>query len=722
MSTTRAVPRAVSGSCEDLDALACAYGIEPAFIDARGERRETPAHTKRALLRAMGVCAETGEDVRRARTALDASAWESTLPPAVVAVARPIDIPIVLPASTTRVPWRVALETGAQRSGTAVFGELPLLATGPAGLQRRRLSIGVRLELGYHRLTLDGADGASRLIVAPESCWLPQTIVDGEHLNGIALQLYLLRSARNWGIGDYGDLRHFVELAARCGADIVGLNPLHALFDQPGEASPYAPASRLLLNVLNIDVEAIPEFATSAAAAQQRAGARFSASLAACRAAHLVDYAGVAALKFDQLRLLFETFAAEADDERRAAFAQFRAAATPALERTTIFMALHEHVSPRGERFSDWRDWPARFRDPDSPAVAQFAREHAHDVAFVAWLQWVADTQLAAAAAAAAPMRIGLYRDLAVGSAPAGAETWSSGGAVVDGARIGAPPDIHNPQGQNWDLPPFDPHALRAEGYAGFIELVRANMRHAGALRIDHVMALQHAYWIPAGVAASEGAYVGYPIDDLVGILALESRRARCMIVGEDLGTVPEGFRERMRAANVLSYRVLFFERGADGAFVAPTQYPRAAVAVLGNHDLPTLQAWWSGADVRLRRGLGLLDDEVADLLLRARAGDRDAFVAALRAAGVLNSGTPDAQQFFAAAHAFLARTSAALAVAQLDDVTAETDPVNVPTTSDERPNWRRRFALTLEELESEPRLHMLFDIFRDAGRVHGFG
>ena len=416
--------------------------------------------------------------------------------------------------------------------------------------------------------------------------------------------------------------------------------------------------------------------------------------------------------------MLFETFAADADDARRAAFAQFRAAATPAFERTYVFMALQEHFSSRGERFIGWHEWPAEFRDPQSPAVARFAREHADDVAFVAWLQWVADAQLAAAAAAAGPMRIGLYRDLAVGAAPAGAETWCGGRAVVESARIGAPPDIHNPHGQNWNLPPFHPQALRADGYTGFIELVRANMRHAGALRIDHVMALQHAYWIPAGATAAEGAYVRYPIDDLIGILALESRRARCMVVGEDLGTVPEGFRERMRAADVLSYRVLFFERAADGAFIAPADYPRAAIAVLGSHDLPTLQAWWSGADVRLRCELGLLDDAAARALLRARAGDRDAFFAALRAAGELDSDTPDAQRLYTAAHAFLARTSSALAVAQLDDVTSEIDPVNVPTTSDERPNWRRRFALTLEELAAEPRLHALFDIFRAAGRV----
>jgi glycogen operon protein len=234
------------------------------------------------------------------------------------------------------------------------------------------------------------------------------------------------------------------------------------------------------------------------------------------------------------------------------------------LQRSCVFQAIREHLTRTDPALTAWRTWPAELRDANGPAVEQFAGAHAERVTFRAWLQWLADTQLGAAARAAreAGMAIGLYRDLAVGADRDGAETWSNPHAVVSGAQVGAPPDIHNPAGQDWGLPPFNPRALREEGYRSFIELVRANMRHAGGLRIDHVMALQHLYWVPRGSTPADGAYVAYPLDDLVGILALESRRHQCLVVGEDLGTVPEGFRERMAAANILSYRVLFTARG----------------------------------------------------------------------------------------------------------------------------------------------------------------
>jgi 4-alpha-glucanotransferase len=361
------------------------------------------------------------------------------------------------------------------------------------------------------------------VIVTPGQCWLPESLRAGERLAGLSAALYLLRSDENWGIGDFTDLRGLVELAAERGADVIGLNPLHENFlDDPEQASPYSPASRLVLNPLNIDVTAIPEFARSAAAQALLAQPEFAARLAACRTAPLVDYSGVAALKLAMLRLVYAEFRATGAPARQAEFARARAGRSAEVERTFVFLALREHFARAG-RAAAWQQWPAAYRDPGSAAVASFAREHADEVSFMAWLEWVADEQLAAAARAATPMRVGLYRDLAVGADPAGAETWLGARAVVASARIGAPPDIHNPAGQNWGLPPFHPQHLRAQAYRSFIELVRANMRHAGGLRIDHVMALQHAYCIPDGAAPAHGAYLEYPLDDLLGILALES-------------------------------------------------------------------------------------------------------------------------------------------------------------------------------------------------------
>jgi 4-alpha-glucanotransferase len=300
-------------------------------------------------------------------------------------------------------------------------------------------------------------------------------------------------------------------------------------------------------------------------------------------------------------------------------------------------------------------------------------------------------------------MEIGLYRDLAVGCDRSGAETWANPKAFLGGAHVGAPPDIFNPAGQDWGLPPFHPNALREEGYGSFVELIRANMRHAGGLRIDHVMGLQHLYCIPEGCSPAEGAYVGYPIDDLLGILALESQRHRCLVVGEDLGTVPEGFREKMGAANILSYRVLFFEQDWDhGGFVAPQNYPRNALAVAGSHDLPTLLGWWEGRDIDQKERLGLYPTNEARSQRQRREQDRESILRAFRSEGLLNGNEHiSPEQFAIAAHEFLARSGSALVLPQLDDLLGEADQVNVPATSFENPNWRRRYQLALEEIAS---------------------
>ena len=310
------------------------------------------------------------------------------------------------------------------------------------------------------------------------------------------------------------------------------------------------------------------------------------------------------------------------------------------MRRNCLFLALREHFAGRDPDQADWHAWPEPYRDPASPAVRRFADENRERLEFFAWLQWIADDQLGAAAAAARErgMAVGLYRDLAVGADRAGAETWVNEAAVVSGAQVGAPPDIFNPAGQDWGLPPFHPRALREEAYRSFVELVRANMRHAGGLRIDHVMGLQHLYWVPQGRKPPEGAYVRYPLDDLVGILALESHRHRCLVVGEDLGTVPEGFRERMAEANILSYRVLFFEQDIEtGAFDPPQAYPPLALAVVGSHDLPTLRGWWEGRDLDLKERLGLFPDaDEARRQRETRERDKRQLVTALRREGLL--------------------------------------------------------------------------------------
>lgn len=700
-----------------LATLAARNGIEPSFRDALGKTLETSPETQRALLAAMGVAADDEAEAEAALEAFDRAEWERPLPPVRVAYSDPgpVTVDLTLPADTNEVSWRVVLEYGGEIKGRASFADLALIETRELGgrrLERRRVAL-AEIPWGYHHMSVQPGDSATALIVTPGKCWLPESIAQGQRLWGVAAQLYLLRSAGNWGIGDYSDLRRLVELLAARGADVVGLNPLHAMFlDAPEHASPYSPASRLLLNVLNIDVAELPELTDCAEAQALIASPEFQERLAACRGAALLDYAGVAGLKLPVLRVLFASCRSATGARRWQAFEAFRRDQGEIFERGCVFLALREHFAGRDQSQADWHAWPEEYRDPSSAAVGCFAEDHAELVDFHAWLQWLADTQLAVAAEAAKGMEVGLYRDLAVGADRSGAETWSSGATVVADAQVGAPPDIYNPAGQDWGLPPFHPLALRDEAYRSFIELVRANMRHAGGLRIDHVMALQHLYWVPGGGSPRDGAYVSYPMDDLVGILALESQRRRCLVVGEDLGTVPEGFRERMAAACILSYRVLFFEKDENG-FLPPDRYPELALAVAGSHDLPTLRGWWEAGDIDLKERLQLYPTADGAVSARQeRARDQEQLLVALRAEGLLpKAGNVDVEALIRAAHAYLSRSKSALAIAQIDDITGEADPVNVPATSHEHPNWRRRLSLTVEELSTHPRLDALSGI-----------
>jgi 4-alpha-glucanotransferase len=694
-----------------LDTLAERMGIEPEYYDVRGQLIRATPETKRLLLAAMGVPVEDDAAAEAALRAQELAEWREPLP--LVAVLREGTedaIELRLPAGTRAITWRIVLEDGGARHGEADFAELAQVTATEIERQqveRRRLRLPEGLPPGYHRLSIEPGGATATLIVTPGRCWLPEKLAAGGRLWGLTVQLYTLRSESDWGIGDYGDLRGLVEIAAARGAAVVGLNPLHALFpDNPEAASPYSPASRLLLNILNIDVTALPELIDAPEARALLQSDAFRARIAEARGKPLVDYSAVTALKMEALERVFAAFRASAGPARREAFAAFRAERGETLARSCLFLALRAHFAASGPERSDWRAWPEPFRDPASPEVRRFAEEHADRVEFQTWLQWVADSQLGAAAetAVARGMPVGLYRDLAVGADSAGAETWSNAKAVVTGVQVGAPRDIFNPAGQDWGLPPFHPRALRAEAYRSFVELVRANMRHAGGLRIDHVMGLLHLFCIPAGKKPVDGAYIAYPIDDLVGILALESQRNRCLVVGEDLGTVPEGFRERMAAANILSYRILFFEQEADGRFLPPDSYPATAMAVLGSHDLPTLRGWWEGRDIDLKERYGLLPTPEEIRWQRdTRDRDKARLLEALRGAGLLEDGQPDIAALLRAAHAFLARSSSMLAVAQLDDMVDEGDQVNVPSTSWEHPNWRRKLSVPLEEMPDHP-------------------
>lgn len=702
-----------------LDELARRCGIQESALDARGNQHITTPEMKRALLEAMRLDVSDDASTQAALEKLEAREWDRALPPVLVVYSEgaPINVPVTLPADTENVQWTLTAEDGTETSGAARFSDMKRLGSrnhNGLKLKRRSLVLPDEVPWGYHQFCLaDSGEEPTKLIVSPGKCWLPDPC-DG-HFWGLAVQLYLLRSKHNWGIGDFTDLRELVTLAKGRGADCIGLNPLHAMFlDRPADASPYSPSDRVLLNVLNIDVEAVPEFAQSEAAQKFIASSDFQQRLQAGRDSALVDYDTAAELKLQILRLLFATFEAQQDPARMEAFDAFHNERRELLDRACLFQALREYFTSKDSALCDCHDWPEEYRTSQSPAVEEFAQQRAEFVRFHLWLQWIADTQLGAAAEAAKGMAIGLYRDLAVGAHPSGAEVWSHPETLVSGASVGAPPDIWNPAGQNWGLPPLHPQAAREHGYQGFIELVRANMRYAGALRIDHAMALQRLYWIPKGKEPKDGAYVQYPTDDLIGILALESHRNRCMVIGEDLGTVPAGFCESMAKANILSYRVLFFERDKDG-FFSPDKYPYLALSVASNHDLPTLRGWWQDLDLDLKQELNLFP-EGPETARKEREADREFLLQTMRQAGLLDDKQDiSVDEFCDAAHCFLAATDCLLTLVQIDDITEEADQVNVPSTSGEHPNWRRRLSLTLEELAADPRFDSVVKSMSDA-------
>lgn len=535
------------------------------------------------------------------------------------------------------------------------------------------------------------------------ACHLPDWLLERPAW-GLSAQLYELRSRRNWGIGDFADLAELCRIGAAAGADFVGINPLHSLFlADPQRCSPFSPSSRLFLNPLYLAVDRLPGF---------RPDMVDDAEMERLRALPAVDYGGVRELKVAALRAVWRAWQDEAGlAGELAAFRRFVAQRGEALRRHALFDALSEHFAGTGEG-AGWRGWPAAFREAGSQEVEAFAVSHRDAVNFHAWLQFVADRQLAEAAEAAraAGMRIGLYLDFAVGEAPDGSASWSDPDLAMVGLSIGAPPDVFTADGQDWGLTPQSPLAMARSGFAPFRRTIDALIEHAGALRIDHAMALWQLFLVPEGGRPADGTYLRYPMQDLLRQLAQSSQANRAIIIGEDLGNVPAGFRDVMAASAILSYRILYFEQNARG-FIPPQKYPRLALACLSTHDLPTLNGWWAGGDVALRRDHGLIDGKAAADQQATRRRERQALLRALVRAGTAaaselpaargkaGDGQPPPAALHAAAHRFLALTPSLLVGVRLADLTGETEPTNLPGTVDSYPNWRLKSSVLLEDV-----------------------
>ena len=633
----------------DLLAQAQIKGVQSEFVDALGKLRVTDPVALKSILDALP----------------EKRVYRFVSGPVVV---RALGHPRTELAATGTPPlqWKIAgngnvIAQGATRE--------PVIAW-PAGLP-----------LGYHRLTLTDAEGVTEevpMIVAPERAF------GGDFDRGwlLAVQLYSVRSNRNWGIGDFTDLADLVRLAKQLGADGVGLNPLHVLFDDhPADCSPYSPNSRLFLNPLYIDVEAIPEYSADlvpdavATAARLREGDR-------------VPYADMAALKWLALRAAFNSFVTSASGVRRNQFDAFRVDRAPLLSRFACFEVLrHRFTGP-------WWEWPPEWRQPDATKCAELRNgPDKREVEFVEFVQWTADSQLHAAKELAGQlgMRVGLYLDVAVGVQSNGFDAWNEQTAISRHLAVGAPPDVLNTVGQDWGLAGFNAGGLEAQSFVPFADMLAASMRHAGAIRIDHVLGLKRLYLVPRGFKPDNGAYVQMPFEALLGAVARESAAHKCIVIGEDLGTVPEGFRETMQDFGIWSYLVMMFERDDAGHFRNIDYYRPNALVTLNTHDLCTYAGWRSFSDLKMKLSLGL-DPGEND---QARWDALGALDEILRQNGI------NANDLYSVL-AFLSRTPSRLLAVSLEDLLGVIDQPNIPGTIDEHPNWRQRLPVALDKIAAK--------------------
>lgn len=690
-----------------LSSLSRHAGILDSYQDVEGHIRSISRDARRATLAGMGLTSDSDEDARTHLLSLEAAERERMVAPvSVVDAGRSgCEIAFNAPRGVRRVRWYLVLEDGRAFSGEVGTVESAGKVNLPA------------IPAGYHDITLEAGShrSAGLIMAAPPRCWLPEEIAAGARIWGLTAQVYGLRSAANLGIGDLTDIADLVDIVADLHGDMVGLSPVHALFAaDPGKYSPYAPSSRLFVNTLYLDPRKLDYFAGF--------GLDDEASLSMvdrARAADLVDYPRIHALKSGLFESAFVSWSKHAD---QTAFSNYLAEQGEALRSHALFEALSEHFAGQG---APWPGaWPEAYRNPNAPEVAAFAAANEDRIRYHSWLQWQADKQMAEAAGRAASrgMAVGLYKDLAVGADPGGSEVWSYGERYARGVSIGAPPDALAPQGQIWGLPPLNPMALASHGHDIFRRLLRANMRGAGAIRIDHAFQLRRLFWVPEGIPAAESGYVLYPLEELLAVLKIESQRARCMVIAEDLGTVPAGFSEAIMRAGLLSYRLFFFEREADGAFREPHLYPRRSLAAISTHDLPTIAGWWKEHDLDTREAIGIsADGERARLERDERERERERVAAdlSMREPGLADIAQAEDAAPLAGLTRRLARTTASVAAVQIEDAIGEIEQANVPGTTSEHPNWRRRLSVPLEALRSEASaLDELAAIMRSEGRM----
>ena len=701
-----------------LDRASSLFGIDAGYWDIWGNYHTTPVETRQAILRALGVEAESLEALEGSLAELGRREWTALLPPTVVASAEaPVDLPVNVPADSLgqTAEFLVRHEEGQSELFEVRLWELPQVESAEMDGRtwvRVQARLACRLPLGYHEIQMKAgaAEATTRYIATPDRAWTDPRLGQGGRAAGVCVSLYGLRSRRNWGCGDFGDLDVVIEWVARdLGASFIGLNPLHAIHNRrPFNTSPYLPNSTFYQNFLYLDVEGMADFENCTAARSLLAQPEVMREIAELRQSPFVEYERVSALKLRFLKLCFIRFL-KCSGPRAQEFAAYREREGRLLAKFAVYCALDEILHRRDPDVWLWTQWPEEYRDPDSEAVRAFQRKHWRRVMFYQYLQWQIDCQLCAAQQRARErgLSIGLYHDLALATDRFGSDLWGHREFYVAGCRVGSPPDDFSPKGQDWAFPPPNAARHHADGYRLFAETIRKNCRHGGALRIDHVMRLFRLFWIPDGHDAAGGAYVRERNDDLVRILALESVRNQVTVVGEDLGTVEPEVRETLARFGILSYRVFYFEKAGEGEFKPYDLYPPHALVSSTTHDLPTLAGFWLGADIEARHNAGLIDEDGHRWQHDVRRHEKQKMLDALFRLGLMREDLPRTAEAYPemtgelhhAVVGFLALTPSALLAINQEDLTKEVHQQNLPGSTWQYPNWGRKMRFTVEEL-----------------------
>ncbi len=725
----------------EIEEASRAWGIETEYWDIWGTQHHASPDLEKAILKSLGVDVGSKDALRHAIDYRTQRRWRSPLAPTIFLTAgSPHEVAVSLPMAHADSRATLRIQTEHSQWGEGTVREIKVAFDEIAGddgmtldgqpLVSKRVRLPEDLPLGYHQMTLDIAGETSRpsrLIVCPSRAYEPAWL-ETRRAAGLAISLYGLRSQRNWGCGDTTDLRALTDwVAERTGTSFIALNPLHAIANrQPYNTSPYLPNSIFYRNPIYLDIESIPDFVSSRRAASLYQSQEVQKEIATLRDAELVEYERVFVLKLRFLRLLFQTFLNEwrNDTPRAIELKRYIESEGDLLHRFAVHSALDQAIHRRCPDVWNWKGWPAKYQYPESAATREFARKHWRSVLFYKYIQWQLDVQLAAAHKHAVErgLSIGLYHDLALATDSFGSDLWAHPEFFVSGARVGAPPDGFSPKGQDWGFPPPNSDCHVDDGYALFAESIRKNCRHGGALRIDHVMRFFRLYWIPDGMEATQGTYVRDRFESLLSILALESVRNRVIVIGEDLGTVPDEAREVLHRFGILSYRLLYFEQDNNGRFRPPQEYPRDALVSATTHDLPTLAGFWLGRDIDARREAGLLPDEAAYQNMRAdRAREKQKMLDLLLGLKLLPNWFPGDQaqvpelvgELHNAIVGFLASTPSKLMVLNQEDLLKQAEQQNLPGSTAEYPNWRRKMKCTVEELWTSGEISDFAEMFR---------